>query len=100
MSAGNSLEPVDVVKLGGNLITKQPAGAAGADGPRVNVLGVAPDEIAKGALMGDLLGAGDDADLVDSADLGAQTAVHAEHGPVDNGGQDEKVKDLATGFPD
>lgn len=50
--------------------------------------------------MGDLLGAGDDSDLVDGADLGAQAAVDAQHGAVDDGGEDEEVKDLAAGLPD
>lgn len=50
--------------------------------------------------MRDLLRAGDDADLVESADLGTETAVHAEHFAVDDGGQDEEVEDLAAGLPD
>ena len=100
MGARNRLEPVDVVELVGDLVPEQPAGAARANGPRLNVLRVAPHQIAEGALVGDLLGAGDDTDLVDGADLRAQAAVHAEDGPVDDGGQHEEVEDLAAGLPD
>jgi hypothetical protein len=89
-----------MIKLGRDLVPEQPPRPAGTDSPRLDVLGVAPDEVAEGALVGDLLGAGDDADLVDGADFRGKAAVHAEHGAIDNGGEDEEVEDLAAGFPD
>lgn len=49
--------------------------------------------------MGNLLSSGYDADLVEGADLGGQASVNAENLAVDDGGEGEKVKDLATGLP-
>lgn len=100
MRTSNELEPVDMVELGSHLVAKQPPGAARADSPRLDVFRVRPHQVAEGALVGDLLGAGHDADLVDGADLRAQAAVDAQDLAVDNGGQDEKVKDLAARLPD
>lgn len=100
MSARNQLQAVDVVEFAGDLVSEQPSGASGTDGPRVDLLGVAPHEIAKGAFVRDLLGAGYDSDLVEGADFGRQAAVHAKHFAVDDCGQGQKVKDLAAGFPD
>lgn len=97
---GNRLQPVDVIKLGRHFVAKQPARAAGTDGPGIDILRVAPDKITEGAFVGDFLGSGHDADLVDGADLRTQAAVDAEDGPVDDGGEDQKVKDLAAGLPD
>ena len=93
-------QPVDVVELVGHLVAKEPAGTARAHGPGVDVFRVAPDQVAEGTLVGDLLGAGNDADLVDGADLGAQAAVNTQDGAVDNSGEDEKVKNLAACLPD
>ncbi|KAH6608072.1 hypothetical protein Trco_004385 [Trichoderma cornu-damae] len=49
--------------------------------------------------MRDLLSTSDDADLVNGSNLGAQPAVDAEKLPVNDGGKDEEVKDVATRFP-
>jgi len=50
--------------------------------------------------MGNLLGASNDSDLVEGSNLGRQAAVDAQDLAVDNGGQGEKVKDLAARLPD
>ena len=98
--ARNQLQIVDMVEFGRDLVAKEPARTARTDGPRFHLFGIAPDQVAKGALVRDLLGARDDADLVQGADLGREAAVHAEDFAVDDGGQGQEVEDLAGGFPD
>ena len=100
MRPSYGLQAVDVVKLGGNLVAEQPAGAARAHGPGVDVLGIAPYQVAEGALVRYLLGSRNDADLVNGPDFRTQPAMHTQDGAVDNGGEDEEVEDLATGLPD
>lgn len=99
MRARNGLEPVDMVELGRDLVAKEPARPTGTHSPGIDVLRVAPHEVAEGPLVRDLLGPRHDADLVDRADLGAQPAVHAEHRAVDDGGQHQEVEDLAARLP-
>lgn len=88
MRPRNQLQAINMVELAGNLIAKQPARAPRRNSPGLDVLGIAPHEVAEGALVGDFLGAGDDADLVEGADFGAEAAVHAEDLAVDDGGED------------
>ena len=49
--------------------------------------------------MGNLLSARYNADLVQGANLGRQTAVHAEYFAVDDGGESEEVENLTACFP-
>ena len=50
--------------------------------------------------MWNLLGAGNDPDLIQRADFRAQASVHAQHFAVDDSTEDEEVEDLAAGLPD
>lgn len=100
MSSRNSLQAIDVVELGGNLIAKEPAGTTRAYCPRVDVLGVAPYQVTECTLMRNLLSSGDNPDLIDSPDLGTETAVNTENSAVHNRSEDKEVEDLAAGLPD
>lgn len=100
MRPRNQLQAVHMVELACHLIPEQPAGPAGRNRPRLHILRVAPHQVAERTLVRDLLGASDDADLVEGADFRAQAAVHAEDFTVNDGGEDEEVEDLAAGFPD
>lgn len=88
-----------MVELGGNLIAEQPASATRTHSPRIDVLGVAPHQVTECTLVRNLLGSGDNPDLIDSPDLGAEAAVHTQDGSIHNGGKDEKIKYLAACFP-
>jgi hypothetical protein len=48
--AADKLQVVKVVEFVDNFRAKKPASAAGADLPRVDILGVGPHEVAEGAL--------------------------------------------------
>jgi len=100
VSTRNELEAIDMVELRCDLISKQPPCTTRRDSPGANVLWVAPDEIAKGAFVGDLLSASNDTDLVNGADFRTEPTVDAENFAVNDGAEDEEVEDLATGFPD
>ena len=69
VGAGNKAEAIDVVELAGDLAAKQPAGATWRDLPGVDVVGIAPEQVGEAALVGDLLGAGQDSYLVQHADF-------------------------------
>ena len=100
MCSCNKLQTVDVVELGRHLVSEQPACSSGRHGPCVDVLRVTPDEIAEGTFVGDFLCPRYDANLVQRADLGRQSTVHAEHLAVDNGCEGKEVEDLTTRLPD
>lgn len=99
MRSRNQLQPVDVVKLRGHLVSKQPSGSSRADGPCIYVVGVRPYKIAKSAFVRNLLRTGNNADLVNGSNLRAQTAVHAEKLAVNDGGENEKVENVAACLP-
>lgn len=99
VGSGNGLEAVDMVELGGNLITEQPPSATWTHGPCIDILGVAPNQVAECTLVRNLLGSGDDPDLINSPDLGAEATVHTQNGPIHNGGKDEEVEHLAACLP-
>ncbi len=87
MRPGNCLQSVDVVEFRSYLIAEKPTGAAGTDCPGIDILRVAPHEITEGSLMWNLLRTCDDADLINSPNLGRQAAVDAEDGAVNDGGE-------------
>ena len=61
--AADKVQAVDAVELCRDARAEEPARAARADRPGVDVLGVAPHEVAEGALVGDLANALDGAHL-------------------------------------
>ena len=50
--------------------------------------------------MRNLLRTSNDTDLINSANLRAQTAVNAENFTINNGSEDKEVKNLAARLPD
>ncbi len=94
------MQTVDVIEFRRNLVAKEPTCTSWGNRPRVYIFRIAPDQITKGAFVGDLLGSSDDADLVQGAYFGRQAAVNAEDLAVNNGGKGQEVKDLAAGLPD
>lgn len=99
VSSRNCLQAVDVVELGGNLITKEPASATRTHGPRIDVFRIAPYQVTESTLMRNLLSSGDNPDLIDGPDLGAETAVDTKDGAVHNRSENQEIKHLATCLP-
>ena len=63
-----------------DVLAEQEAGPARGEPPAVDVVRVRPEEVAHGALVGHLLLAVEEPDLVDRVDQGREAAVHAEDG--------------------
>lgn len=99
MRSRNQLQAVDMVKFCGYLVAKEPTGATGANSPCFDVFWIRPHQVAEGALVGNLLCAGDDADLIDGPDLRTQASVDAENLAVDDGSEDQEIENVATGLP-
>lgn len=100
MGTSNEFQAIDMVELSCDLITEEPASAARGDGPSLNVLGIAPDEITERTLMRNLLCTSYDTDLVDGANFRAETTMNTENLAVDDSSKDQEVEYLATGLPD
>ena len=78
MGTGDSSQPIRVVKLLRDVLTEAITGTSRGDTPTTSVIGVGPEEIADGALVGSFLDAVKLADLVKSVDTGGQTTMEAE----------------------
>lgn len=68
MGARDKLEPVDVVELSDNIGSEKIAGASRRHVPAGDVLRIAPQQIAHGAVVRDLLLAIDGSNLVEGVD--------------------------------
>lgn len=77
MGPCNELQPIDMIEFRSDLITEQPASTAGADGPCFHIFGITPNEIAKGALVRNLLRSRHHPNLIDSTDFRTEATVHA-----------------------
>lgn len=99
MSSCNQFQPVNMIKLCGHFVAKQPAGATRTDSPRLNVFWIGPDKVTEGAFMRNLLRTSNDTDLVNRADFGAQTSVDAEKLAIDDGSEDKEVEHMAASLP-
>lgn len=89
------------MKVFRNSLSKQISGAAGTHLPCPgNVFWVAPDEIAKGALVWNFLIAINRADLIEGPNVRTETAVDTKDLFVNEGGKAETVKALDAVAPD
>ena len=88
MSTSNELQAVDMIELGCDLITEEPASTARGDSPSLYVLRITPNQVTEGTLMRNLLSAGDNTDLVNGTDLRAEATMNAKDLAIDNCSQD------------
>lgn len=100
MSTSNKFKPIDLVELGCDFISKQPSSSTRRNGPGFHIFRITPDQITKRTLVRDLLGTGDDADLIQSADFWTQTPVDTQNGSINNSRKDKEVKNLTASLPD
>lgn len=99
MSTCDEIEPIDVVEFRSDLVSEKPSCTTWADSPRFDLVRIAPDKIAKSTLVRDLLSPGNNSDLINGSDFGAETTVDTENLSIYDSRQDQKVEDLATCFP-
>ena len=101
MGPRQKLQIVDFVKLVRHALSKQIPGPPRRELPGSgNVLGIAPHQIVKGALVGNFLVSVNRPHLIQSANIGAETSVHAKDFFVNESRQAKAVKALNTVPPD
>jgi hypothetical protein len=90
-----------VIKLKRDFRAKEIARSTRRHSPTasVDIVGIRPQQIAKRALVRDLLIALERADLIDCRQVGAQPAVQAQDRPVDDGGDRQIVERFHTVLP-
>ena len=96
---GYQIQAVLVVELLGYVLPKGEAGPAGADAPPGPVVGVGPEQVAHGPLVGDLLHPIELPHVVEGVDGRAEAAVEAEYVIIDEGRQGEVVKEVGEELP-
>lgn len=92
-------EGVPFVELLRHVLSKGKAGAAGRNAPPAAIVGVGPEQVAHGALVGDLLDAVELADVIEGINAGGEAAVQTENGVFDEGGEGEVVEEVSKEFP-
>ena len=101
MGPRQKLQIVDFVKLVRHALSKQIPGPPRRELPGSgNVLGIAPHQIVKGAFVGDFLVAVDRPHLVQRANIGAETSVHAKDFFVNESREAKAIKALHAVPPD
>lgn len=83
---GDKFKPINMIELVCNLVPEQPSSAARANGPRVDIFGIRPDQVTECALVGNLLCPSHNANLINCPDLRAETPVYTEKLAVNNRG--------------
>lgn len=99
MRTSDELEAVHVVEFGCYLVAKQPPGPTRGHGPSSNVFRVGPNQVTESAFMRNLLGTGNDTDLIEGANLRAQATVYAKNFAVNDCSEDKEVEDLTACLP-
>ena len=94
------LDVVGGVELADHVASEEISGTSRRDSPALGVLGVGPEQVAHGAVVGNLLLPVDGPDLVQGLDTGAEAAVDTEDLAVNDGREGEIVEDLRAISPD
>ena len=98
--AGDESEAVLVVVLLADVGAEREAGASGRDSPAAPVVGVGPEEVAHGSLVGNLLDAVELANVVQSVDGRREATVQAEDGVANESGERKEVEEVREVLPD
>ena len=78
-------QPVIVIKRFADILSKCVPGSSGADSPPTPIIGIAPEEVAHGSLVGDFLDAIKGANVIEGVDGRGKTAVETEDLVIDKG---------------
>jgi hypothetical protein len=96
---GDEVQAVDVRELLGDVLAKGVAGPTRRYAPAASVVGVGPNQVAHGSLVGYLLDAVEVPGMVEGVDGGAQSAVEAEDSVLDDGRHGEVVEGVGEVLP-
>ena len=79
MSARHQSEAITMIKSLGNILSKSVTGTTRRDTPTSPVVGVGPQKVTHGTLVGYLLKTVQSANVVQSVNAGTQTSMKAEN---------------------
>ena len=99
MSTSDKIDIILMIELVNNVTTEKVTGTTRADTPTVDIIRVAPHQIAHGAIVGHFLLAVQTTDLVQSVDGWREASMHTEYLIVYNGCQCEVIKYLSAIAP-
>jgi len=99
MSAGHKSQAIAVVERLRDILTERVAGTSGRDAPSAAVIGIGPEEIAHGTLVGHFLEAIESPDVVEGVDGGTETPVEAEDLAVDQRRQRQVIEQIREVLP-
>mmetsp|Transcript_36140 Transcript_36140/g.76131 ORF Transcript_36140/g.76131 Transcript_36140/m.76131 type:complete len:227 (+) Transcript_36140:106-786(+) len=85
MRSRDEIQIVTFVEHGDDIAPEQVSRAAGGETPPVDLLGIAPHEVAHGAVVGNLLLPIDDAYLIEGVYAGTESSVDGEYLILDDG---------------
>lgn len=100
MSACNERKAVVVVERLGDILAERVSSTSGRDSPAAPVVGVGPEQVAHGTLVGHLLYPVQRANVVERVNAGGETTVQTEDLAVDEGGEGKVVKEVGEVLPD
>lgn len=100
MRSGNKRQTVVVVESFRDILAEGIACTTGRDSPSATVIGIRPQQVAHGALVGNLLDSVERSDVVERVDARGKTAVQAEDLVVNQGGERKIVEKIGKVLPD
>jgi len=99
MSTCNKRETVVMVERLRDVLAEGVASTTGRDSPAAAVIGVGPEQVTHGTLVGHLLDSVERSDVVKGIDTRGQAAVQAENLIVDEGSKGEVVEEIGEILP-
>lgn len=99
MRAADEVEFILLVERLDDVAAKEVTGTAGRDTPAFDVLGIGPEKIAHGTLVGNFAATFDVAHLFECGEHGGETGVDAEDLLLDDGADGEVVEDVGAVAP-
>lgn len=100
MRTGHQRQTIVVIERLRDVLPESVSSTTGRDPPAASVVGITPQQVAHGPLVGNLLDAVEGADVVEGVDGGTQTAVETEDLVFDEGGEGEVVEQIGEVLPD
>lgn len=99
MGSTDEIESIDMVEVGDDLVTEEPAGSSHIGRPSSDVIRIRPHKISIWSFHGDFLSSVDGSYLVDGDYLFGETSVDAENSVIDEGTDREAVEKVTEKSP-
>lgn len=99
MRARDESEAVGAVELLRHVLTERVTGSTGGDTPSTAIIGIGPEQVAHGSLVGNLLETIQSTNAIEGVDEGRQSSVQAEDAILDQSGQGQKVEQIREHLP-